>query len=130
MPKNKFLLFSIFWFMLTVYGLFLYIPNGLSTPPFPQFDKFTHCCLFFGQFWLLSKLYLIEQQRPPFKWLMIIAVIWAIATEAIQGMFTLTRTADVFDAIADILGALLALGLANYMMQLKQKIIRQKVNEY
>ncbi len=119
LPKNHFLFLSLFWFLLTVYGLFFYVPSSTGLPPFPHFDKFMHGALFFGQFWLLSKTYFKDNRQPPFRWLFILAMVWAGLSEILQGLLTATRMAEAPDAIADVVGATLALGLARYLWQLR-----------
>ena len=128
MPKNKYLLFAIIWFLLTVYGLLLKTPSGLVQLPFPHFDKFTHMALFFGQFWLLSKVYLSENRCPPFKILILMFVSWAVISEVLQGTLTQTRSADVLDAVADMVGASLALLVARYVHSLKIRIVQLREN--
>ena len=122
MPKNHFLLFSIIWFCLTFYGLIFYTPIELKAPPFPYYDKFVHCALFFGQFWLLGKCYLKEERLPPFKVFFIFAVLWAIVSEVLQETMTTTRSGDILDAFADIVGAIVAMLLARYLWSLQNKL--------
>ncbi len=128
MPKNKYMLFAMIWFLLSVYGLLLRTPSGLVQLPFPHFDKFTHMALFFGQFWLLSKAYLAENRYPPFKTFILMFVSWAIVSEILQGTLTQTRSADAFDAVADMIGATLALFVARYVYTLKMRINQPQVN--
>ena len=128
MPKNKYLLFAIIWFLLTVYGLLFRTPSDMTQLPFPHFDKFTHMALFFGQFWLLSKVYLTENRYPPFKIFVLMFVSWAVISEVLQGTLTQTRSAEVLDAIADMVGASLALLVARYVHSLKIRIVQLREN--
>ena len=121
MPKNQYLLFSIVWFFLTAYGL-LSDSSTTMPPPFPHFDKFVHFSLFFGQTWLLGKIFLKENRRPPYVGLLLFLGLWAISSELLQGTLTKTRTADVLDILADVTGAVLAMLLIRYLVNLKQKI--------
>lgn len=107
---NKWLLFALLWLAASVYALFFKPDNG--TPPFAHFDKAAHFGLFFGQFWLLAKIFLHRQQTPPWRWLLPAAFIWAGLSEYLQATLTPDRHGDVFDAIADVLGAACALWLA------------------
>lgn len=125
MPKNHFVLFSIIWALLTLYGLLISPPKNIP-PLFPHFDKFTHAALFFGQFWLLSKIYLKESRCPPFKLYFGLIVVWATLTEILQGTLTTTRSADVLDSIADIIGGTLALLMARYIYRLKIQLEQLK----
>ena len=128
MPKNKYMLFAMIWFLLSVYGLLLRTPSGLVQLPFPHFDKFTHMALFFGQFWLLSKVYLLENRCPPFKIFILMFISWAVISEVLQGTLTQTRSADVFDAVADMVGATLALLVARYVYSLKIQLVQLREN--
>ena len=125
MPKNKFLLLSALWFMATIY-LLLKTPSG-EPPPFAHFDKLGHFVLFFGQFWLLSKLFFTEYKPVPVLYLSILVVVWAVLSEAMQGVFTVDRNADVWDAAVDILGGMLAIALGRYVGALKIKLHQEKL---
>lgn len=124
MPKNKFLLLSGLWFMATIY-LLLKAPSG-EPPPFTHFDKLGHFVLFFGQFWLLSKLFFTDHKPVPVLYLSILVVVWAILSEVMQGVLTQDRNADVWDAAADVLGGMLAIALGRYVGALKIKLHEEK----
>ncbi|PIT14994.1 hypothetical protein BGI32_06470 [Snodgrassella alvi] len=106
---NKWLLLATCWFIASIY--FLFFKAGGNPVPIPQFDKICHFGLFFGQFWLLAKAYFSANITIPQRLFIITAIIWAAASETIQALFT-TREGDIMDAIADLIGAALALWLA------------------
>lgn len=124
MPKNKFLLLSGLWFMATIY-LLLKPPSG-EPPPFAHFDKLGHFILFFGQFWLLSKLFFTEYKPVPVLYLSILVILWAVLSEVIQGVFTVDRHADVRDVVVDIIGGMLAVVLGRYVGNLKVKSLMDR----
>lgn len=110
-PRNKWLLLAAVWFVVIWVGL---LRNNLGNdmpPMFPHFDKFAHCALFFAQIWLLARAWLAQQQRPPYLFLAIFALLFAAGSEIAQALFT-QRTGDVWDMVADLVGASLALLLA------------------
>ncbi|MBP6116325.1 MAG: VanZ family protein [Neisseriaceae bacterium] len=123
MPKNKMMVVALLWFAGSLYFL-LRPANPEEIPPFAHFDKFAHFSMFFGQFWLLCKAYTLELKAIPLKWLLVGAVAWAISSEFLQILLTTSRSADAWDALADVMGAGLALVLGLYVNQLKREIGR------
>ncbi|STZ07248.1 Predicted integral membrane protein [Moraxella caprae] len=104
----KWLWFAVLlWFGLSCYGLFLRVPSG-QVPSVSHLDKVAHFAMFFGQFYLLSLLFNINTKTKAL-YLWAVALGWAVASELIQGYFT-TRTMDVWDGVADMVGASLAVG--------------------
>ncbi|MBP6563242.1 MAG: VanZ family protein [Neisseriaceae bacterium] len=123
MPKNKLTIVALLWFAGSLY--FLFRPASPdATMPFAHFDKFAHFSMFFGQFWLLCKAYTQELKALPIKGLLVGAVVWALSSEALQMLLTTTRSGDAWDALADVMGALLALIFGRYVNQLKREIGR------
>ncbi|MDO4700600.1 MAG: VanZ family protein [Moraxella sp.] len=100
---------ATFWFGMSIYGLFLQIPSA-QPPPFIHMDKVAHWGLFFGQFYLLGQVCFYKNGRIAYGKLLLLALIWAVSSELIQGYFT-NRTMDRWDATADMCGAICALGL-------------------
>ena len=118
--RNKWLWLSLTWFVAAIYALFF--KQGGGAAPFAHFDKVAHFGLFFGQFWLLSKIFLHRQQTPPWRWLLLAALVWAGLSEYLQATLTPDRHGDVFDTIADVLGAACALWLAVRVAQASPQI--------
>lgn len=123
MPKNKLTALAFLWFLGSLYFL-LRPANPEEVMPFAHFDKLAHFSMFFGQFWLLCKAYTLELKAIPLKWLLVVAITWAIGSEALQLLLTSSRSAEVWDALADVLGAVLALVFGLYVNQLKREIGR------
>lgn len=114
---NKWLFLAAIWFLASLY--FLFFKASGNPVPIPQFDKICHFGLFFGQFWLLSK------SCIPLRLLIITAIIWAASSEIIQALFT-KREGDIMDAMADLIGAALALWLARQIQTARRNISREK----
>lgn len=117
---NRFFVFSLAWLLLSAYGLFIKPPNTDGLPLFPHFDKFAHFVIFFGQFWLIARFYTNELRSVPIRKWLLIALIWAIASELIQSQLP-SRSADVLDVCADMLGATCALFLAQSVVRRRQQ---------
>ena len=88
---------------------------GPNLPPAPDIglDKVAHLVFFlvFGWLWLLS--------APPAAtyaaWVALAGTLYAVGTEVYQGtMPLLDRTADPYDALANLIGLSLGVGLASY----------------
>lgn len=107
---NKWLLLSLLWLAASVYALLR--PAERTVPPFAHFDTVAHFALFFGQFWLAAKVFFSRNRALPFRWLLLLAVAWALLSEGLQAVLTTTRHAALGDVAADVLGAACALWLA------------------
>lgn len=88
---------------------------GPSMPPAPDLglDKVAHVVLFFGFGWL----WLIS--APPAAtyaaWVGLAGVLYAVGTEVYQGALPfLDRTADPYDALANLIGLSLGIAVASY----------------
>lgn len=102
---------AVFWFGVSCYGLFLRTSSG-EPPAIVHFDKMAHFGMFFGQFYLLAKIYPPKSTRRVLG-LIGMAFMWAVASELIQGYFT-TRMMDVWDGVADMMGAMSAVAVARW----------------
>lgn len=118
LPRNKFTALAVLWFAAAVYALLLRESEG-GVAPFPNFDKVAHFALFFAQFWLSAKAYLAAGRAVPYRGLMLAAVVFAVASECAQAMFTQTREGSFADAVADVCGAAAALWFARKIEQAK-----------
>ncbi|WP_066567252.1 VanZ family protein [Snodgrassella sp. CFCC 13594] len=107
------------WFWAGIYALFF--KDGGGPAPFPHFDKASHFALFFVQMWLLAKGFFSQGRPIPWRTLMSCALVWAVGSEMLQGLFTTTRQAEVLDGVADVCGAALALWLAQQVAQARQR---------
>ncbi len=114
-PKNRFLIFALLWHIACWYGL-LKESSG-TPPPFPHFDKFAHFSLFFAQIWLIARSYREADRQPPWIGLTVFALLFAISSEVAQATLTQTRSGDILDAVADMLGTGVALLLTRKALQ-------------
>ena len=94
-------------FIGSCYGLFGRAPAS-PLPDGVGVDKVVHFLMFFGQFYVLGRA--LKPSRLGLLGLWCVALGWALTSEFIQGHFT-ARTMDVWDAVADMLGATLAVAL-------------------
>ncbi|ULJ60011.1 VanZ family protein [Wielerella bovis] len=117
-PRNKWLIFALIWFAAGIYALIFREGGTQQAPPFPHFDKFAHCLLFFAQTWLFAKAWLHENRRPAYMALFIFGLIYAISSEIAQHLLTQTRQGDWLDALANMLGVIIALHFAHLKYQL------------
>ena len=84
---NRGLWLSVLWFAGMMYALLLH--QGSNAPlPFAHFDKVVHAALFFGQFWLLAKVFLLRRQPVPWQALLLAALVLAAGSEWAQGALT------------------------------------------
>lgn len=121
---NRFVMFAIAWLILTAYGLFVRPPHLEDILLFPHFDKFVHFSLFFGQFWLIVRAYSVQNCHMPILFWSMIAVVWAIISELVQSQLP-SRSADIFDVLADILGAACALAIGHILSQHRQRLMKE-----
>ena len=122
---NRYAIYAIAWFFLSAYGFFMKPPVGV--PLFPHFDKFVHFALFFGQMWLVARAYTSQMRPVNNKLWSILALVWAIVIEVVQSSLP-NRSADVWDVVADVAGALSALAIAHAVIQSRLNI--QKDTHY
>ncbi|QMT31284.1 VanZ family protein [Alysiella filiformis] len=126
LPKNKWLLFALIWLGVGVYGLIFRESTGSHAAPFPHFDKMAHGMLFFVQMCLICKAYLQENQTIALRFWWLFALAYAGLSEWAQAAFTTTRQADVWDALADMVGASCALYLGNAVQQVRKNRVNTK----
>ena len=119
---NRYAIYAIAWFFLSAYGFFMKPPN-VGVPLFPHFDKFAHFALFFGQMWLVARAYTSQMRPVNNKLWSILALVWAIVIEVVQSSLP-NRSADVWDVVADVAGALCALAIAHAVIQSRLNILK------
>ncbi len=75
-------------------------------------DKLIHAGLFFGLVFLvfypiyISKISDFAKQKW-LKWIVLLSILWGVATELIQYFFVKGRSCDIKDILADSVGVLL-----------------------
>lgn len=98
------------WGLYLVWIIVLWVvftPHKYQSENINHVDKVAHFGVFFGQFCLLGHLLNINNKtKALFLW--VVALLWAVVSELIQGYFT-ARTMDIWDGVADMVGASLAI---------------------
>jgi VanZ family protein len=105
--------FIIYWFPIIVYCLLIYSqsshPSPQSLPDWPFIDKLLH----FAGYALLGALFLRAFNTTPIKHHLKLVLILSVLLSALYGIsdeihqsFVPFRTADVLDALSDILGSI------------------------
>ena len=120
LPRNRFTVLALLWLAAGIYSL-IFRESGNAAPPFPNFDKVAHFALFFAQFWLCAKAFIVGKQLIPYRGLLAAAWVYAVASEWAQATFTATRQGSFGDGVADMLGAAAALWLAKRVSDAKDK---------
>lgn len=102
---------AIFWTGLILY-LCLKNVNEIKQIEIPNFDKIIHFVFHFVfttlWFLYLKKKFNSSNNINLLVITLIISLVFGIAIELMQQYFTATRTADVFDVLANLFGAFLA----------------------
>jgi len=114
--KHKYLIIAV-GYTLWLTAVSLTPLDGIHLPSFRMADKIVHFFLyfFFVIFWLKALSYFSYH----FLSLVIIAILWGIIIEFIQGNFIPGRSGDVFDALANSIGAIS--GIMFYKVYLEKR---------
>lgn len=109
--------------LIAVVYLSFFNPPSIGESPFPHFDKFVHFCMYAG----LSGILWLEhfwnhrKTRPNLKRGLIGAVLFPVLLGGLieigQAYLTTTRSGDIWDFFADILGVLIATLVCWYMIR-------------
>jgi VanZ family protein len=105
--------FTVYWFPILVYCLLIYIqsshPSPQSLPDWPFIDKLLH----FACYAFLGALFVRAFNTTPIKHNLKLVVILSVLLSSLYGIsdeihqhFVPFRTADVMDALSDILGSI------------------------
>lgn len=116
--RNQWTYIALAWLVMGVYALILKENTNQNVMPLIHFDKLVHALLFLGQTWLLAKIWLSHQRRPPYWGLFYFGLVYAISSELAQHFFTTTRQGDIWDVLADMVGVLLGLHLVKLRYQI------------
>jgi VanZ family protein len=105
---------NIFSILVALVILYLSLANSSTFDEvpieIPNFDKLVHVLMYFG----LMSVIMIENRKSLITarrifLISLVPLIYGILMEVLQGSVTSTRTASVFDALADAAGILLAI---------------------
>jgi hypothetical protein len=86
--------------LLVVQVLVLYLPSGVGEPPFRHADKLVHVAVFAAPAAVAALL-------AAGPWVLAVLVGHALVSEPLQGWVTTGRVADVWDAVAGLVGIVL-----------------------
>lgn len=109
--NKKWAILALVWLTLLMYALLLK-PTG-STPILPNVDKIAHFGLFFGQFWLIARSILACTGKTYWVVGVVLAIMLAVGSKLLQGL-TGYRSMEIWDGVADVLGAMVALSLIKW----------------
>ncbi|MEO8515686.1 MAG: VanZ family protein [Flavobacterium sp.] len=119
--KNKAIGLALLWTLLILY-LSLKNPSGEQRFSFANADKIVHFTFYFMFVILWYRyLFLAQKLQKGNKILLVfIAVLLGILVEVAQKYFTTTRQADVWDVVANSLGAFVGILVSNQIYKLKK----------
>jgi hypothetical protein len=127
-PKFKFFIPAIVWFI-TIFILLVMPSDDIPTSTFFDliyFDKWVHAGLFGMQVILTGWPFFKSKQASPslFIKICICAILYGIAMEYVQKYWTTDRDYDVWDMVADGVGAVT--GCIFMIMRLKKLTLKQQ----
>ena len=106
----------IFWLLISLVTFLLLMEQQPSAPLFPHVDKLIHASVFAT---LMAIGYAAYAQHLTLLCLGLIS--YGAITEVLQGTYTLTRSASLYDWLADITGVLLCILIINKLKSHHQK---------
>ncbi len=114
---HKIVYVAIFWTIVITTLSLITIGNIGESIAISNKDKYVHF-LFYFVFTILWILYFKYKQFDNLKIVLLIAIFYGILMEIFQGIFTTTRHPDVYDVIANSLGAF----TGYFLMTIKKSI--------
>lgn len=114
-------------FIWSIIMLILLVAPSSAAPSvalFPGFDKLVHCGIFFVFTTFLLKGSIVHAKPRESKWKtiiisLIISVVFAFGTEALQLYLTSSRNGDWWDVFADLVGS--GMALFSYMLLYRKR---------
>ena len=121
--KNFLLFFALFWTFIVTYLSLASIDSQLGNEiHIKNKDKIVHFVFYFLFVFLWSFYANFKKIIPnPSSKILLIAIVYGIMMEIFQEVFTTDRTADVFDVVANSLGA--TIGYISIKRYLKNKTL-------
>lgn len=117
-PKTIFILALVYTVVLT--GVSILEKDSLpSVPLFPMQDKLAHFIAYFilavlwGAYWLRTRK--MKFWSPFLSTMLVASLIYGTIIEVLQGVITQSRTADVYDILANSLGMLFGSAVIFYI---------------
>ena len=104
--ERKFLIIAIFWTaVITWLSLVSFEKVPSVSISIPGKDKVVHFFFYFFFVFLWTKALDLRERKQQLI-VLVIAIIYGIIIEVFQDVFTLTRTADYLDVVANSIGAI------------------------
>lgn len=104
--ERKFLILAIFWTaVITWLSLVSFEKVPSVSISIPGKDKVVHFFFYFFFVFLWTKALDLRERKQQMI-VLVIAIIYGIIIEVFQDVFTLTRTADYLDVVANSIGAI------------------------
>lgn len=107
LSERKFLYFAFFWSIFIGYICLITIKKTPVLVSIPFKDKIAHFLFYFILFYLWKKALNVKEIKNQIK-IVFVVVLYGIIIEVFQGIFTSDRHADIFDVLANTLGAVSA----------------------
>jgi len=107
LSERKFLYFAFFWSIFIGYICLITIKKTPVLVSIPFKDKIVHFLFYFILFYLWKKALNVKEIKNQIK-IVFVVVLYGIIIEVFQGIFTSDRHADIFDVLANTLGAVSA----------------------
>lgn len=104
--SNKWAFLAFIWFIGSIYILFIKVEPQPSTSI--DFDRVSHFGLFFGQTWLIIKIFFSLNQLIPIFKLLLSAIFWAIICECIATLLFFHHN-TILNILTDCFGIVTAL---------------------
>lgn len=127
--KNRQLI-RVLLILVTLITLFFTMlpPEKLGNSQFYSYDKLGHFLIFFG--WtLLYGLFMFSKKRTEIKLMLILFAgsVFGVSVEIFQEILPVNRTMNVFDALADICGSTVAVGI---LFLIKRRYLSSKMEKH
>jgi len=133
--EHKFLFVTaILYTIALTFGLLMH-PIQIVDSPISNMDKLLHVGAYLGLtllwiFWMLSRQFNKKRTAPKLLWKMIlwivvIAILYGVLMEILQGTLTSYRTPDPWDILANTIGSILAL-IVSLIFINKMKMLKPK----
>ncbi len=111
----------LFWIFFSLVTFFLLVELAPKPQKIPHLDKIQHAVIFIILMLLAAMAWKPHSHWPANKRLAAALILYGASTELLQGIFTITRQASVYDWLADCVG--IAIGLLIFAFYKKYREI-------
>lgn len=114
--EHKYFYFAVFWTLLISYLSLTTINKEPFLVTMPNKDKVVHFLFYF--IFVISWTKAFKKTKVKDQLIIVfIAVLYGIIIEIFQSIVTVSREADVYDAVANALGAVVAFGFLRFLLK-------------